>query len=103
MGIFDHLPEVDNIALDIIPGDTLRERLDSLGISAYRLSKETKIQQTRVSKILKGERSITVDTALRFGKFFGTSAQFWINLQINYDLKVALEKNKGELAEIHHY
>jgi antitoxin HigA-1 len=103
MGIFDHLPEVDNIALDIIPGDILRERLDSLGISAYRLSKETKIQQTRVSKILKGERSITVDTALRFGKFFGTSAQFWINLQINYDLKVALEKNKSELAEIHHY
>jgi addiction module HigA family antidote len=56
-------------------------------ISAYRLAKETFLPQTRISEIIKGNRRITADTALRFAKFFGTSATFWLGLQNDYDLE----------------
>jgi addiction module HigA family antidote len=62
------------------------EFLKPLEISAYRLSKETFIPQTRISEILKGNRRITTDTALRFSKYFQTSAQFWLGLHNDYDL-----------------
>lgn len=65
-----------------------------LEISAYRLAKETFLPQTRISEIIKGNRRITADTALRFSKFFGTSAKFWLGLQDDFDLEE--EKNKKE-------
>ncbi|MBS7787875.1 HigA family addiction module antidote protein [Flavobacterium sp. CYK-55] len=73
---------------NIHPGEILKEEfLEPLEISAYRLSKETFIPQTRVSEILKGNRRITADTALRLAKFFGTSAKFWLGLQDDYDIE----------------
>lgn len=74
---------------NIHPGEVLKEEfLVPLGITAYRLSKETFIPQTRVSEILKGNRRITADTALRLSKYLGTSAKFWLGLQDDYDLEV---------------
>jgi addiction module HigA family antidote len=82
---------------NIHPGEILKkEFLEPLGISAYKLSKSIGVQQTRISLILKGERGITADTAMRFAKFFGTSPEFWMNLQREYDLRNA----KSEIKEI---
>jgi antitoxin HigA-1 len=73
---------------NIHPGEILREEfLSPLGISAYRLSKELFIPQSRISEILKGKRRVTADTALRLSAFFGNSAKFWLNLQQDYDLE----------------
>ena len=73
---------------NIHPGEILLEEfLIPMEISAYRLSKETFIPQTRISEIIKGRRRITADTALRLAKFFNTSAKFWLNLQDDYDLE----------------
>lgn len=86
---------------NIHPGEILKEEfLDPLGISAYRLSKETFLPQTRISEIIHGRRRITADTALRFGKFFGTTAKFWIGLQDDFDLEDQREKVEKELHGI---
>ena len=82
---------------NIHPGEILSEEfLSPLGISAYRLSKDTDIPQTRVSAIIKGNRRITADTALRLAKYFGNSAKFWLGLQDDFDIeeKNSLLKNK---------
>jgi addiction module HigA family antidote len=71
-----------------------------MNITAYRLAKETFLPQTRISEILKGNRRITADTALRFSKFFGTSAKFWLGLQTDYDLEEELRQNEQEFNEI---
>jgi addiction module HigA family antidote len=71
-----------------------------MGISAYRLSKETKIDQTRISEIIKGKRSISVDTALRFSKFFSNSPEFWINLQNHFDIEEKKRQMEQELKKI---
>ena len=89
---------------NIYPGEILLEDfLKPMGISAYKLAKETNINQTRISEIIKGKRSITVDTALRFSKFFGNSAEFWINIQTHYDLEEKKEEMKQELKKIVKY
>ena len=76
---------------NIHPGEILEEEfLKPLGISAYRLAKETKIPQTRISEIIKKRRRITADTALRLSKFFGNSPQFWLGLQNDYDIEEEL-------------
>jgi addiction module HigA family antidote len=86
---------------NIHPGEILKEEfLKPLNISAYRLSQETFIPQTRISVILKGKRSITADTALRLSKFFGTSAKFWLGLQDDYDLEEEKKRKRKELEEI---
>ena len=80
---------------NIHPGEVLTEEfLKPLEISAYRLSKETFIPQTRISEIIKGNRRITADTALRFSKYFRTSAKFWLGLQDDYDLEENQRNNK---------
>lgn len=74
--------------VNIHPGEILKEEfLNPMEISAYRLSKETFIPQTRISEIIKGKRKITADTAIRLSKFFGTTAKFWLGLQDDYDLE----------------
>lgn len=86
---------------NIHPGEILKEEfLEPLEISAYRLSKETFIPQTRISEIIKGNRRITADTALRFSKFFGTSAKFWLGLQDDFDIEEEQDSKSDELATI---
>jgi addiction module HigA family antidote len=86
---------------NVHPGEILIEEfLKPLGISAYRLSKDIGIPQTRTSMIIKGNRKITADTALRLSKYFGTSAKFWLGLQNDFDLEEEQIKLKMELSEI---
>lgn len=76
----------------IHPGEHLAEELRALGMSASELARRLDVPPNRVTQILNGTRSITGDTALRLGHFFGTSAQFWLNLQSLYDLRLAEQK-----------
>ena len=86
---------------NIHPGEILKEEfLDPFGISAYRLSKEIKVPQTRISQIIKGKRRITADTALRLSKFFGNSPQFWMGIQNDYDLEKERINIEEELKDI---
>ena len=86
---------------NIHPGEILLEEfLKPLNISAYRLSKDIGIPQTRVSAILKGRRRITADTALRLSKYFGNSAKFWLGLQDDFDLEEELRSNEQEILKI---
>ena len=85
----------------IHPGQILGEEfMAPMGISAYRLAKDTHISQTRVGDILHGTRGITVDTALRLGKYFGTTPEFWMNLQRAHDLEKEQESLATEIAGI---
>jgi len=77
----------------IHPGEHLAEELETLSMSAAELARKINVPTNRVTQILNGTRSITGDTALRLGHFFGTSAQFWLNLQTLYDLRIAQEKS----------
>jgi len=81
---------------NIHPGEILEEDfLALMNITPYRLAKATGIDQTRVSEIIRGKRSITVDTALRFSRYFGNSPEFWINLQTAYDI----DEKKGKISK----
>ena len=82
---------------NVHPGEILLEEfLQPLKISAYRLSKDLEIPQTRISQIIKGNRSITADTALRLSSFFGNSAKFWLGLQDDYDIE-ELKNNHADI------
>ena len=86
---------------NIHPGEILLEEfLNPLNISAYRLAKNTFLSQTRISEIIKGRRRITADTALRFSKYFGNSAKFWLGLQDDFDLEEENENKRKELDSI---
>ena len=86
---------------NIHPGEVLQEEfLKPLGITAYRLSKEIGIPQTRTSQIIKGKRRITADTALRLSKHFGNSAKFWLGLQNDYDIEEGTNELEKELEMI---
>ncbi|PIB28401.1 addiction module antidote protein, HigA family [Maribacter sp. 4U21] len=89
---------------NIHPGEVLNlEFLEPLEISAYRLSKDLKIPQTRISEIIKGRRRITADTALRLSKYFGNSAKFWLGLQDDYDIEEERDEKQVELDKIKKY
>ena len=86
---------------NIHPGEILQEEfLIPLEISAYRLSKDIEIPQTRVSKIVKGDRRITADTSLRLSKYFGNSAKFWLGIQNDFDIEEESNEKKTELSAI---
>lgn len=86
---------------NVHPGEILYfEFLEPLEISAYRLSKDLKIPQTRISEIIKGNRRITADTALRLSKYFGNSAKFWLGLQDDFDIEAESSIKESELNEI---
>jgi len=77
----------------IHPGEILKEEfLDEMGITQYKLAKDINVPARRINEIVHGTRSITADTALRLGRYFGMSSQFWINLQAHYDLEVQTDK-----------
>jgi addiction module HigA family antidote len=86
---------------NIHPGEVLMEEfLLPMEISAYRLSKDLDIPQTRISQILKGKRRITADTALRLSSYFGNSAKFWLGLQNDYDIEEEQRINEGAFKRI---
>ena len=86
---------------NVHPGEILSEEfLKPLVISAYRLSKDIAIPQTRISEIIKGNRRITADTALRLSKYFGTSPKFWLGLQDDYDIEEEQNHIIDELKNI---
>src|ERR1044071_3056003 len=76
----------------IHPGEHLAEELEELGMSASELARQLNVPTNRITGILNAQRSITGDTALRLGHFFGMSPQFWLNLQSLYDLRIAEQK-----------
>jgi addiction module HigA family antidote len=82
----------------IHPGEHLAEQLEELGMSAAELARQLKVPTNRITAILNGQRGVTGDTALRLGHFFGTSAEFWMNLQKLYELRIA-EREKGKTIE----
>lgn len=79
------------------PGKHLAEFLDEYGVTAYRVAKATHMSQDRLSHILRGKRAVTADTALRLGRYFGTTPEFWLNLQSHYELETAQEALAGRL------
>jgi addiction module HigA family antidote len=83
---------VNMVRTPIHPGDVLADDLEALDMSAAELSRQLNVPTNRVTEILNGQRAITADTALRLAHFFGTSAQFWLNLQNLYELRRAEEK-----------
>lgn len=89
----------------IHPGEILLEEfLRPMSISQYRLAKDISVPQRRISEIVQAKRSITADTALRLGRYFGMEAQFWLNLQSRYDLlraEAALDKRLGKEVTPH--
>lgn len=86
---------------NIDPGEVLMEEfLVPLGISAYRLSKDIGIPQTRISQILQKKRRITADTAVRLSRYFGNSAKFWLGLQDDFDIEEELLSLKEEIKSI---
>jgi len=89
---------------NIHPGEVLQEEfLVPMNISAYRLSKDIGIPQTRVSEIIKGNRRISADTAIRLSNYFGNSAKFWLGLQNDYDIEEELTKKQKEFDSIKNY
>ncbi len=84
----------------IHPGEHLAEQLEALDISAAELGRRLQVPGNRISQIASGHRNITGDTALRLGHFFGTSPQFWLNLQATYDLRVAEEKTGATIRRL---
>jgi addiction module HigA family antidote len=82
----------------IHPGEHLAEQLEELGMSAAELARHLKVPTNRITAILNGQRAVTGDTALRLGHFFGTSAEFWMNLQKLYELRIA-EQKLGKAVE----
>ena len=86
---------------NVTPGEILFEEfLSPMKISAYRLAKDTNMPATRISEIIKGRRKLTADTALRLSQYFGNSADFWLGIQDEYDLRKERERLKVELERI---
>ncbi|MBN1931375.1 MAG: HigA family addiction module antidote protein [Desulfobacterales bacterium] len=95
----------DNKLSPIHPGEILMEEfLKPMGISQYRLAKDISVSPRRINEIVHGKRAITADTALRLGRFFDMSPQFWLNLQTRYDLEVTEDSLANRLdQEVHCY
>lgn len=82
-----------NAMRPIHPGEILKEELDALGLSAHAFALALAVPANRITAILKGTRGVTADTALRLARYFGTTPQFWLNLQLAYDLRQAEIEN----------
>jgi addiction module HigA family antidote len=84
----------------IHPGEHLADELDALGMSANQLAKELGVPTNRLTQIIKGKRGISGDTALRLGRWFGTGPDIWMNLQKNYELRLAANQIGDRLKKI---
>jgi len=89
---------------NIHPGEVLQEEfLAPMGISVYRIAKETGLSPTRLGQIIKGNRGITAETAIKIGRFLNTGPEFWMNLQSLYDIEEAKRRYMREVKAIHPY
>ena len=84
----------------IHPGEILKDELDELGISAAELARQIEVPPNRVTQILAGRRAVTADTALRLGRWFGTSAELWMNLQQTYELDLARRQSGAAIERL---
>jgi len=84
----------------IHPGEILADELEELGVSPTELARQIRVPANRISQIINGKRSITGDTALRLAHWFGTSPQFWMNLQALYDVRIAEEDAGTEIKTL---
>ena len=84
----------------IHPGEILGDELEEIGIKGAALSRILKVPENRIPAIIRGDRNITPDTALRLGKWFGTGPEFWMNLQKSYELRKARQKIGNEIEQI---
>ena len=84
----------------IHPGEHLAEELEAIGISAAELARNLKVPTNRVTQILNGQRAVTGDTALRLAHYFGTTPEFWLNLQSLYELRVARQKSGDSIRKL---
>ena len=84
----------------IHPGEILSEELGAIAVTPTELARQLRVPANRVTQIIQGKRAITGDTALRLGHWFGTSAQFWLNLQGAYDIRVAGKAAGAEIARL---
>ena len=87
--------------INVHPGDALQEFLDDYGLSQSQLAREIRVPVRRINTIVRGERSITADTAVRLARYFGNRADFWLGLQELYDINEAERKLSDELPKIH--
>lgn len=88
----------NDIKTPIHPGEILREEfLEPMNLTQYRLARELRVAPIRVSQIIHGKRSITADTALRLSRYFGNSAEFWLGLQMQYDIETARDHLAGRI------
>jgi antitoxin HigA-1 len=84
----------------IHPGEILADELAEVGVTPTGLSRQINVPANRITQIVQGNRGITGDTALRLGHWFGTTAQFWLNLQSAYEIRLAEEKSGREIAKL---
>ena len=84
----------------IHPGEIFKDELDKIGVSAAELARQLFVPENRISGVIRGRRSITADTALRLGRWFGTSANFWMNLQKSYGLRKVSNERGQEIKRI---
>ena len=94
------IPATRNGMPPIHPGEFIQEILDDLGMSQAALARVLGVSPMRISHVIREERPVTAELALRLGRAFGQSAQYWINLQNAYDLKIAERKLKGSLSKV---
>ena len=80
------------------PGEVLKDELDELGVTPTEFARQIDVPPNRISQIIAGKRAVTGDTALRFGHWFGTEPQFWLNLQSAYEIRIAEERAGREIA-----
>lgn len=92
------MPKPNDIKTPIHPGEILlAEFLEPMAISQYRLAKDINVPQIRISQIVRGERAVTADTAMRLSRYFGNSVDFWLGLQMHYDIEVAQDALAGRI------
>ena len=84
----------------IHPGEVLAEELEEIAVTPTELARQLRVPTNRITQIVQGKRSITGDTALRLGHWFGTSAQFWLNLQSAYDIRIASQESGAEIRRL---
>ena len=83
----------------IHPGELLRDELGEIGVSLNELARALRVPMNRISAIVNGKRAITVDTAMRLARYFGTAPQYWLNLQVAYDLEVAGQEIQPQIEK----
>ena len=83
----------------IHPGELLRDELNEIGVSLNELGRALRVPMNRISAIVNGKRAITVDTAMRLARYFGTSPQYWLNLQVAYDIEVAAREIRSKIEK----